>query len=56
VVGVPPGVRHFWTPAPGSKLVAFQLYSPPGPEQRFKKLAAGEAAGAADGSASAPKK
>ena len=27
---------HSWTPDPGSKLVAVQMYWPPGPEQRFK--------------------
>ncbi len=42
VVMVPPGAKHAWKPDPGSKLVAFQLYSPPGPEQRFAALAAAE--------------
>jgi len=41
VVVVPPNTKHSWKPDPGSNLVAFQLYTPPGPEQRFKKLAAG---------------
>lgn len=43
IVFVPPGTRHAWRPAAGSKLVAVQLYYPPGPEQRFLKLAAAEA-------------
>lgn len=42
VVLVPPGVKHAWSPDPGSTLTAVQLYAPPGPEQRFRKLAAGE--------------
>jgi len=40
VVYVPPDAKHSWAPDPGSKLVAFQIYTPPGPEQRFKGLAA----------------
>lgn len=39
-VFLPPGTRHSWQPDPGSTLIAVQLYAPPGPEQRFKKLAA----------------
>jgi mannose-6-phosphate isomerase-like protein (cupin superfamily) len=39
-VFVPPATKHSWQPDPGSTLVAIQLYLPPGPEQRFKKLAA----------------
>jgi mannose-6-phosphate isomerase-like protein (cupin superfamily) len=39
VVVVPPNTKHAWKPDEGSKLVAIQLYAPPGPEQRFKKLA-----------------
>jgi len=50
VVVVPPGTKHAWKPDPGSKLVAVQLYSPPGPEQRFVALAAAEK----DAGASAP--
>lgn len=42
VVVVPPGARHAWKPDPGSKLVALQMYDPPGPEQRFVTLAAGD--------------
>jgi mannose-6-phosphate isomerase-like protein (cupin superfamily) len=40
VVAVPPATRHAWKPDEGSSLVALQLYAPPGPEQRFKALAA----------------
>jgi mannose-6-phosphate isomerase-like protein (cupin superfamily) len=40
---VPPGAKHSWRPDAGSNLVAVQIYSPPGPEQRFKALAADEA-------------
>jgi mannose-6-phosphate isomerase-like protein (cupin superfamily) len=43
-VSVPPDVKHSWKPDPGSSLVAIQMYAPPGPEQRFKKLAADYAA------------
>jgi quercetin dioxygenase-like cupin family protein len=42
-VFVPPNTKHSWTPDAGSHLRAVQMYSPPGPEQRFKKLAAGPA-------------
>lgn len=37
---VPPNTKHAWNPDAGSKLVAVQLYAPPGPEQRFKTMAA----------------
>jgi quercetin dioxygenase-like cupin family protein len=40
VVAVPPNVKHAWQPDEGSKLVAVQMYAPPGPEQRFRTLAA----------------
>ena len=40
IVTVPPGVKHAWNPDPGTNLVAVQIYAPPGPEQRFKALAA----------------
>ena len=40
IVQIPPGAKHSWKPDPGSKLVAVQMYAPPGPEQRFKALAA----------------
>jgi mannose-6-phosphate isomerase-like protein (cupin superfamily) len=39
-IAVPPGTKHAWQPDPGSTLNAVQIYSPPGPEQRFKKMAA----------------
>jgi mannose-6-phosphate isomerase-like protein (cupin superfamily) len=39
-VAVPPGTKHAWQPDAGSTLGAVQIYAPPGPEQRFKKLAA----------------
>jgi mannose-6-phosphate isomerase-like protein (cupin superfamily) len=39
---IPPGAKHAWKPDPGAKLVAIQMYSPPGPEQRFVGLAAAE--------------
>ncbi len=38
---IAPGVPHAYRPAGTSPLVAVQLYLPPGPEQRFKKLASG---------------
>jgi mannose-6-phosphate isomerase-like protein (cupin superfamily) len=49
VVTVPRATRHSWKPDPGSKLIAIQLYDPPGPEQRFVALAAGEKDAGADG-------
>jgi mannose-6-phosphate isomerase-like protein (cupin superfamily) len=42
VVVVAPNTKHAWKPDPGSKLVGIQMYSPPGPEQRFVALAAAE--------------
>jgi quercetin dioxygenase-like cupin family protein len=39
VVAMPRGIDHAWTPDGKKALVAVQLYVPPGPEQRFKKLA-----------------
>jgi mannose-6-phosphate isomerase-like protein (cupin superfamily) len=47
-VAVPPDTKHSWQPDTGSDLVAVQMYSPPGPEQRFKKLAADEGSAARD--------
>jgi mannose-6-phosphate isomerase-like protein (cupin superfamily) len=41
---VPPGDKHQWTPDPGTSLTAVQVYVPPGPEQRFRALAAAAAA------------
>jgi mannose-6-phosphate isomerase-like protein (cupin superfamily) len=46
---IPPDTKHAWVPASGARLVAIQMYAPPGPEQRFKKLAADEANAAAPG-------
>jgi|HubBroStandDraft_6_1064221.scaffolds.fasta_scaffold52503_3 mannose-6-phosphate isomerase-like protein (cupin superfamily) len=39
VITLPAGVRHAWLPSGTAPLVAIQVYAPPGPEQRFKKLA-----------------
>jgi mannose-6-phosphate isomerase-like protein (cupin superfamily) len=39
-VTVPPGIRHEWRPKGSRPFLGIQLYTPPGPEQRFKKLAA----------------
>jgi mannose-6-phosphate isomerase-like protein (cupin superfamily) len=39
VVTIPPGTKHAWRPDPGSTLVAVQMYTPPGPEERFRKMA-----------------
>ena len=36
---IPAGMRHTWKPAGTSPFFAVQVYSPRGPEQRFKKLA-----------------
>lgn len=38
IVTVPKNARHSWKPDPGTKLVAWQIYLPPGPEQRFVLL------------------
>jgi mannose-6-phosphate isomerase-like protein (cupin superfamily) len=38
---VPPATRHQWKPAGSRSFLGIQVYTPPGPEQRFKKLAAG---------------
>jgi quercetin dioxygenase-like cupin family protein len=45
---IPPGAKHAWKPEPGSKLVAIQMYSPPGPELRFGALAAADKAAVKD--------
>lgn len=42
VVFVPPNTKHAWKPDLGSKLVSIQIYSPPGPQQRFVALAAAD--------------
>lgn len=39
VVAMPKGVLHAWVPGGTKPLFAVQMYLPPGPEQRFKKLA-----------------
>jgi len=39
VVAIPKGALHAWEPAGSKPLIALQIYVPPGPEQRFKKLA-----------------
>ncbi|HZF54362.1 MAG TPA: hypothetical protein VE093_37205 [Polyangiaceae bacterium] len=39
VVAIPKGALHAWEPAGTKPLIALQIYVPPGPEQRFKKLA-----------------
>lgn len=38
---IPPNTKHAWTPRGETPLVGVQVYTPPGPEQRFKKLAGG---------------
>jgi hypothetical protein len=40
VVAMPKATLHQWVPGGKKPLIAVQLYLPPGPEQRFKKLAA----------------
>ena len=52
---IPVGVRHSFAADAGAEVVAVQLYSPSGPEQRFVKLAAAESA-KPDASAPAPPK
>lgn len=47
VVYIPAGARHAWRPDPGATLKAVQIYSPGGPEQRFRALATAEADGGA---------
>lgn len=39
IVYVPAGVRHAWIPDGTHPLIAVQVYSPAGPEQRFRGLA-----------------
>ncbi len=41
VVFIPPGTKYSFMPDAAQTLVAFQIYTPPGPEQRFRALAAG---------------
>lgn len=40
ITSIPAGVRHAWKPSGKAPVFAIQVYAPPGPEQRFKKLAA----------------
>jgi hypothetical protein len=40
VAAVPKGTLHAWEPGGAKPLIGLQLYVPPGPEQRFKALAA----------------
>lgn len=44
VVAMPKATQHAWVPGGKKPLFAIQMYVPPGPEQRFKKLAADSAA------------
>jgi mannose-6-phosphate isomerase-like protein (cupin superfamily) len=39
VVTIPMGVKHAWKPSGKAPFVAIQVYAPPGPEQRYLKLA-----------------
>jgi hypothetical protein len=39
VVAIAKGTLHAWVPGGKKPLLAVQMYLPPGPEQRFKKLA-----------------
>ena len=39
IVTIPAGARHAWKPSGKAPLFAIQAYAPPGPEERFKKLA-----------------
>jgi mannose-6-phosphate isomerase-like protein (cupin superfamily) len=40
IFSVPPATRHQWKPARTRPFLGIQVYTPPGPEQRFKQLAA----------------
>jgi mannose-6-phosphate isomerase-like protein (cupin superfamily) len=42
ILAIPPATDHAFAPAGDTGLLAVQLYVPPGPEQRFKELAAGD--------------
>jgi mannose-6-phosphate isomerase-like protein (cupin superfamily) len=42
VFDIPPGVKHAFAPSGQKPLLAVQMYTPSGPEQRFIKLAEGE--------------
>jgi mannose-6-phosphate isomerase-like protein (cupin superfamily) len=39
IVTIPAGVLHAWKPSGKAPLFALQVYTPPGPEKRFEKLA-----------------
>ncbi len=39
IVTIPAGVEHAWKPSGKAPLFAIQVYTPPGPEKRFEKLA-----------------
>lgn len=54
VVAMPKATQHAWVPGGKKALLAIQLYVPPGPEQRFKKLAADSAAPPANAGSPAP--
>jgi len=41
IFSVPPATRHQWRSTGSRPFLGIQVYTPPGPEQRFKKLAAG---------------
>jgi mannose-6-phosphate isomerase-like protein (cupin superfamily) len=41
IVAIPPDTNHAWQADPGTRLVALQMYDPPGAEQRFIGLAKG---------------
>lgn len=43
-VSIPPGHKHSWTPDGGTSLEAIQVYTPAGPEARFRALSAADAA------------
>jgi mannose-6-phosphate isomerase-like protein (cupin superfamily) len=53
---IPKGVRHAFAPSGSSRLLAVQIYTPSGPEQRFIKLAGEDKAKAPAAPAKAPKK
>ena len=53
VVTMPPGVHHAFKPGGTEPLLAVQLFVPPGPEQRFRKLSQ-KAAGLAPASSAKP--
>lgn len=54
VFQIPKGAKHAFVPGGGKGLVAVQLYTPSGPEQRFVKLAGGTPAKAPAPAAKAP--